>query len=81
MRSEVDQLGGLPRPANRSLDNRVGSPGEGHDAPVVIGIRFGSQQEHARGLLNCIRDRQDDGGIPPLGEIRNTFEHRTIIKD
>ena len=72
MPGEVDQLGGLPCPANRRFLNGFSLAGQRDDAAVVIGIHLPVEEVDA-GNHHGFDDGVDFGGVAAFREIGNAF--------
>ena len=72
MLGQVNQLRGLPDPANRGFLNGVALAHQRNDAAVVIGVHLPIQQKNARDL-HRLDNRVDFRLVPAFGKIRNAF--------
>src|SRR5208282_2630159 len=70
---EIDQLGGLPYPANGGFLNGFTLADQGDHAAVVVGIHL-AVEEIDPGDLHGFDNGIDFGGVAAFREIRNAFD-------
>src|SRR5208337_3045464 len=76
MLGQIDQLGGLPYPANGSFLNGIALAYQGDDAAVVVGIHLAIEEidpGNLHGFDNGINFRR----VAAFGKIRNAFHQST----
>ena len=73
MFGEIDQLGGLPDPANGGFLNGFTLADQGDDAAVVVGIHLPVEEIDA-GDLHGFDNGIDFGRVAAFGKIRNAFD-------
>lgn len=71
--SHVDAFQGLPAGGAGRPDHRLRRPEKGDHGPVVVGIPAFVHDPDAPGGFQGFRDPAEDGLVPALAEIGNTF--------